>query len=94
MELWTSADPAEVYDALPDLARARPAWQRDALCREHPTVAFFPRRSEDSAPAKAVCRTCLVRAECLAYALADPDLTGVWGATSAVERRAMRRAAA
>lgn len=67
-----------------------PSWHRDALCKEHPAINFHPRRGEDERPAKAVCRRCLVRQECLDYALADSSLVGVWGATSHRERRLMR----
>ncbi len=93
MEWWTSCDPAEVYDALAVLSAKRPAWQADGACLEHPELTWFPGRGEDSEPAKVVCRGCLVRAECLAYALADRDLLGVWGATSDAQRKAMRKAA-
>jgi hypothetical protein len=53
----------------------------------------FPRLRIPATAAKAVCAACVVRGECLAYALADPDLVGVWGGTSHAERRALRRAA-
>lgn len=75
----------------------RPAWMADAACIEHPEVEFIPpsTSSEDHATrARAVCGRCLCRAECLAYALADPTLLGVWGGTSTAERRAMRRRSA
>ena len=90
--MWTSCDPSEVYVALAEMLDGQPEWHRDAACREHPGVDFFPERGQPSEPAKAVCRGCLVRTECLAFALADPDLLGVWGATSAVQRKAMRKA--
>ena len=51
-----------------ELGRVEP-WQRDAACREHPGVEFFIERGESSEPARAVCGRCLVRAECLDYAL-------------------------
>jgi WhiB family redox-sensing transcriptional regulator len=79
-----------------ELTRAQQEdWRRDALCQEYPLEWFFPGQYESLEPAKAVCRRCLVRAECLSYALSDPDalLYGVWGATSAQERRRLRRAA-
>jgi WhiB family transcriptional regulator, redox-sensing transcriptional regulator len=66
-----------------------PAWAKDARCREHPDVNFFPGRGESSAAAKAVCRGCAVRAECLDYAVSDPELTGIWGATSRQERQSL-----
>jgi hypothetical protein len=62
---------------------------KDALCRERPGVNFFPPRGEPAAPAKAVCRQCLVREECLKAAPAEPETAGVWGGTSRLERRAL-----
>jgi WhiB family redox-sensing transcriptional regulator len=64
----------------------RPAWMADAACREHPEVNFFPGRGRAAESAKAVCRACLVREECLAYAL-EHHLVGVWGGTTERERR-------
>jgi hypothetical protein len=43
----------------------RPAWQRDALCREYGgDVNFFPGRGESLELARALCAACLVRPEC------------------------------
>ena len=70
----------------------RPAWQADALCIEYPEVNFFPARGEPTEPARAVCRACLVREECLAFALehglgpGQHGGHGVWAGTSARER--------
>lgn len=69
------------------LRRLRPGWQRDALCIEHPEVEFFIERGASSEPAKAVCRGCLVRSECLAYALDEGIKQGIWGGLSERERR-------
>lgn len=66
-------------------------WARSARCREVPPVLFFPGRGEDAGPAKTVCRQCAVIAECRAYALAHPELQGVWGGLSAGGRRDLRR---
>lgn len=71
------------------LALARPAWHADAACREHPQGLWFADR--DPAPAVAICMACLVREPCLALALADSSLQGVWGGTTEGERRALRR---
>lgn len=90
-------DPADLVDARRLLAELidRPAWMDDALCREHPEVAFFLERGEDARPAKAICRSCLVREECLAYAIDHSSaLQGIWGGVSDRERRRLRRVAA
>ncbi len=69
----------------------RPAWLRDALCREHPSLRFVPDRGDDVGALRRVCESCLVREECLDYALADENLAGVWGGTTEGERDAYRR---
>lgn len=73
-----------------DVLHRRPAWHADAACKEHPEVTWFPARGERSAPAKAICATCLVRAECLTFAadheLAAGEAHGIWGGLPAHER--------
>src|SRR5688572_14658755 len=77
--------------AVPIALTDPPEWHRDALCQEYPAGWFFTERGENELvdAAKAVCRRCLVRRECLTFALNDPDALhhGIWGATSARERR-------
>jgi WhiB family redox-sensing transcriptional regulator len=68
-----------------------PEWARDALCREYPEVSFFPASGQPTKPAKAVCRRCAVINKCLAYALADASLVGVWGGTTERDRHEYRR---
>jgi WhiB family redox-sensing transcriptional regulator len=70
------------------LTRGRPAWHADAACAEHPDVSFFPARGEDHRPAKAICARCLVRAECLAFGIEEPE--GLWGGLGWQERRRLR----
>ena len=73
---------------------ARPHWMRDALCAERPGVDFFVDRGGSTAPAKAVCAQCLVREECLSYAIENDISYGVWGGTSRRERKLLGRSAA
>jgi len=73
---------------------ARPSWMADAACRGegHRKYVIDVRH----APAEAVlatCADCPVREDCLAYAMAQPDVVGVWGGTTERERRAMRNRA-
>jgi len=68
----------------------RPEWHSLAACRGAGPSAFFPSRGATTARARAVCSTCPVTEECLTYAMADIDTTGIWGGTSARQRRAMR----
>lgn len=94
--------PAHAHAELPDTRRpARvlellgyemPDWHRDALCREHLELDFVSRTPTVQAAAIQICGRCAVREDCLAVALADPTLVGVWGGTTDSARRVMRRA--
>jgi WhiB family redox-sensing transcriptional regulator len=67
-------------------------WMDDAYCRGIDPELFYPERGESTAEAKAVCRGCAVRAQCLEYALTSPlEKFGVWGGLSERERRRLRR---
>lgn len=83
--------------SLLELLDARPDWHDHAACADDdvPLDLFFPGRGESTAPARAVCADCPVRLECRSYAveLADAPV-GIWGGTSARERRPLRRAVA
>lgn len=69
------------------------AWQTDAACLEHDPTLWFPVHGESSAEALSVCASCLVRAECLAYAVERRVEHGIWGGTTGkVRRRQARRA--
>jgi WhiB family redox-sensing transcriptional regulator len=65
-------------------------WVEHAACRGTGVGPYFPSGGVSAGPARAVCAGCAVRAECLAYALTDPSLQGVWGGTSDAERRVLR----
>jgi WhiB family redox-sensing transcriptional regulator len=67
------------------------SWVQRAACRGTGFGPYFPRGGASATPAKAVCARCPVRRECLAYALQNSQLQGVWGGTSDTERRALRR---
>lgn len=81
-------DVDELYHLLELLAR--PAWHADALCREpdYEHINFMPEKGERAAAAKAVRTRCLVRAECLHFALVRAEV-GVWGGTTDRERSRM-----
>lgn len=73
----------------------RGEWRQRAACRSLDPDLFFPIGSTGTAAdqieaAKAVCRSCSVRTECLEFALATNQEAGVWGGTSEEERRALR----
>ena len=61
-------------------------------CRGQATDLWFPSQGGDIETPKSLCGVCAVRTECLAYALEDPGLRGIWGATSDRERMRLRRA--
>jgi WhiB family redox-sensing transcriptional regulator len=69
----------------------RPARWADAACRGRPDVNFFPGRGGKTTPAKALCAGCASSAPCLAFALADHDLQGIWAGTTAADRKEFRR---
>ena len=67
------------------------AWRARARCHGVDPGLFYPERGESADPAKAVCRPCPVREQCLSYALDNNEEFGVWGGTSQNDRRKMRR---
>lgn len=82
----------EVPDLLELLAQQRPVWHAHAACRDESPDAFFADgRHPDAARALAACARCPVRDICLASALADPSVDGIWGGTTARQRRRLRR---
>ena len=66
-------------------------WQTRANCMGVDPDLFFPERGASTREAKAVCRGCEVRGECLEYALAHGEKFGIWGGLSERERRRVRR---
>ena len=69
-------------------------WQEEANCLGVDPDLFFPERGASTREAKAVCRSCEVRSDCLEYALAHGEKFGIWGGLSERERRRVRRARA
>jgi WhiB family redox-sensing transcriptional regulator len=66
-------------------------WQERANCLGVDPDLFFPERGASTKEAKAVCRGCEVRVECLEYALSHGEKFGIWGGLSERERRRVRR---
>jgi len=69
-----------------------PAWKAKANCMGVDPDFFFPERGASTREAKQVCRGCVVREDCLEYALANGEKFGIWGGLSERERRRIRRA--
>ena len=67
------------------------SWQGQANCLGVDPDLFFPERGASTREAKGVCRGCVVREECLEYALVNGEKFGIWGGLSERERRRIRR---
>jgi WhiB family redox-sensing transcriptional regulator len=65
-------------------------WRMDALCAQTDPDLFFPDVGERNPAAKAVCGRCAVREPCLAFALDNREVYGIWGGLSADERKKLR----
>ena len=74
--------------------RQERSWQAQANCMGVDPDLFFPERGASTREAKEVCRGCVVREDCLEYALANGEKFGIWGGMSERERRRLRRARA
>lgn len=76
--------------------RPRHVWSVDALCvtpEYNPDFRpdlWFPSQG-GGAEARAVCRQCPVRFECLTTAVVDREEHGIWGAAGELTRRRLRR---
>ncbi len=70
-------------------------WQDRALCRGPQSGIFYApfqgeRRNERhnrEAAAKAICAKCIVKQECLEYAIRIKEQHGIWGGTNETERK-------
>lgn len=70
-----------------------PEWMAAGICAQTDPDAFFPEKGGSTREAKAICRSCPVRAACLDYALEHEERYGIWGGLSERERRRLRDAA-
>ena len=77
------------FAELPDVRDllVRPSWHAQAACRGRSDVDFYPTVGQPLDPARAVCSACPVIEECRDFALAHDEGHGVWGGTSARDRR-------
>jgi WhiB family redox-sensing transcriptional regulator len=67
------------------------AWLSRANCMGVDPELFFPERGSSTREAKEVCRGCVVRQDCLDFAIANGEKFGIWGGMSERERRRVRR---
>lgn len=82
----------KVQTGLVDLVPASTAWAKRGACVGHDPNVFFPTEGGSVDEAVTICSTCVVRAECLDYAVTTCVDAGVWGGTSARQRQRARRA--
>jgi WhiB family redox-sensing transcriptional regulator len=78
------------------LANADYTWRSLAVCRGTDPDLFFPVGTTGQAlvqiaRAKEVCDECPVRVECLDYAIATNQDSGIWGGLDEEQRRSIRR---
>lgn len=69
-------------------------WRDEAACKDDGEGLFFPEGDSDLgriAAAKAICASCPVQDECLAYAIETNQPEGIWGGHTPRERRRIRR---
>lgn len=69
-------------------------WRAHGACAQTDPNLWFAVGALEHKQAKAICRRCPVRDECLAYAMEAPVDHGVWGGLTERERRRYRRQAA
>ena len=75
--------------------RVEETWQIRAACRGPQAAVFFPppqferkdEKSDRETRAKAICATCVVKKDCLEYAVAIREPHGIWGGLNEVERK-------
>ena len=68
-------------------------WREQAECKDDATADLWfvpPGDRHGIAAAKAICRRCPVAADCLAEAMANPSIVGVWGGTTENQRAKIR----
>lgn len=66
-------------------------WMVFAACRTKPLDLFFPNDGPGVAEAVRVCAKCVVRGDCLEYAIEHRINQGVWGGASERERQRIIR---
>lgn len=73
--------------------KRRPNWQSFGACRNTDVEKYIPKKesSKDTKRYdKTVCKGCIVKDDCLNYALANRIRLGLWGGTTPEERKKQR----
>lgn len=67
----------------------------EALCKYVDPELWFAdvnnTNSRETKLAKEICGSCKHEVECAAYAIVNPDIVGIWGATTTTERKRIRK---
>jgi WhiB family transcriptional regulator, redox-sensing transcriptional regulator len=71
-------------------------WRSAAACLSADPDLFFPISTtgpaeKQIARAKTICAGCMVRLECLEFAMTHDQVYGIWGGTTAEDRQRQRR---
>lgn len=88
------------YDDAHDIPWRSKAWRKYAKCAGQDTETYYPPRNRDTYKpiadvSKGLCKgrdgapECVVRAQCLTYALSTNEPHGIWGGLSHRERNAL-----
>lgn len=67
-------------------------WMKNAACAKRPDVDFFSQEgSGANNAAKKICDICVVKQQCLEYALKYMENFGIWGGIGVRTRQRMRQ---
>lgn len=66
-------------------------WRTKGACQGLDAEIFYPDNEDHADFAISVCTACEVRIACLDYAIENREQQGIWGATTARDRRRMLR---
>jgi WhiB family redox-sensing transcriptional regulator len=66
-------------------------WTDSAACRDVDPDHFFSETAKSIQAAKQLCNTCLVKVDCLDYALENEEQFGIWGGLTHRERKRLQR---
>lgn len=76
-----------------ELVRAMLKWSYQAACQHEPDPGFLAEKTNNAKKnkelelrAKAICKECPVRIECLDHAMRMPERGGIWGGMNDGER--------
>jgi hypothetical protein len=84
--IHTNRSPVNLLPTTPALSD----WHSRGLCVGEDPDLFFPSHGDPGTKAREICTACVVRAQCLQYAI-QADEFGIWGGLDQAERQNMRR---